>query len=78
MPHGYVSGIQLADTSTWDNVTFADLGVTPGTYTWTWGGAPDGSFTLKIGVPEPGSLAILGGSILLLGAVLRGRRNRSA
>ncbi len=36
VPHGYVSGTALSDTSTYDGATFAGLGVSPGTYTWSW------------------------------------------
>ena len=60
LPKNYVSGAALSDTSTYDNATFASLGVTPGTYTWTWGtGATADSFALQVGpaampVPEPG------------------------
>lgn len=37
VPWGYVSGTPLSSTATWANTTLADLGVTPGVYTWTWG-----------------------------------------
>lgn len=37
VPVGYVSGTPLLSTATWANTTLADLGVTPGIYTWTWG-----------------------------------------
>jgi hypothetical protein len=38
VPIGYVSGSSLrTSTDTWDDATFASLGVTPGVYTWTWG-----------------------------------------
>ena len=46
----------------YDNATFASLGVTPGTYEWTWGTGTDAdSFTLtEIGaVPEPASPPLL-------------------
>ena len=45
VPQGYVFGTQLTSTATWTNQTIAGLGLTPGTYTWTW--AAD-SFTLII------------------------------
>src|SRR5689334_21462138 len=40
VPKGYVSGTPLSDSSTYDNQSFASLGVTPGTYAWTWGSGP--------------------------------------
>lgn len=62
---GYVSGTQLGiSTATFDGATFSSLGLTPGTYTWTWGsGADQGSFVLDIPAPtaaEPGSFLLLG------------------
>jgi hypothetical protein len=52
---GYVSGSPLASTAVWKGATIASLGLTPGTYTWTWGsGANADSFTLIIDdVPAP-------------------------
>jgi hypothetical protein len=48
VPRDYVSGMPVMSTLTWDNATFASLGVTPGTYVWKWGsGANAGSFTLR-------------------------------
>ena len=76
VPSGYVSGA-LSGTATWNNATFTDLGVTPGTYVWTWGtGADADSFTLQIGpaaIPEPASLTVLAMSLAGLGMVLRKR-----
>jgi hypothetical protein len=86
VPAGYVSGTSLGtSTATWDSATFSSLGVTPGSYEWTWGnGATADSFTLDVvsavpapligrGLPVP--LAVGG---LLFGAKLleRGRRHR--
>jgi hypothetical protein len=77
VPAGYVSG-SLSSSDTWDNKTFASLGVTPGTYVWTWGsGADADSFTLNIGaaaVPEPASLTLLAMGLAGLGVALRTRR----
>ncbi len=61
VPSGYVSGSALSGSATWDNQTFSSLGVTPGTYVWTWGSGPTAdSYTLNIGaVPEPASFSLL-------------------
>jgi hypothetical protein len=37
VPFGYVSGDALSNSATWDDATFATLGVTPGNYTYAWG-----------------------------------------
>jgi hypothetical protein len=73
VPLDYVSGSALSDNSTYDNQTFGSLGVTPGTYVWTWGsGATADSFTFNIvPVPEPSNLALLAlplGLVVLLAA----------
>ena len=77
VPHGYVSGTALSDRATYDNATFASLGVIPGTYEWTWGtGLPNQNFTLIIGragVPDGGSTVSLLGFALLGLAALRRR-----
>jgi|SRR6266403_3281088 len=75
VPEGYVSGTSLSATSMYSNATFASLGITPGTYTWTWGtGVHADSFTLQIGaagVPDGGSTVSLLGCALLGLAALR-------
>jgi hypothetical protein len=76
VPKGYVSGTTLSDSMTFDNATFASLGVTPGTYIWTWGaGGANQNFTLIIegaGVPDGGStVSLLGCALLGLAAVRR-------
>ena len=48
VPHNYVSGAALSDSMTFNNATLAALGVTPGTYVWTWGNGANQNFTLKI------------------------------
>ena len=76
VPHGYVSGAPLSDSMTFNNATFASLGVTPGTYVWTWGttGLANQNFTLIIGragVPDGGTTVSLFSFALLGLAVLR-------
>jgi PEP-CTERM motif-containing protein len=65
VPINYVSGAQLSETSTYLKATFASLGLTPGTYVWSWGGEDHAdTFTLDIGgaipfpVPEPSTWAM--------------------
>jgi protein with PEP-CTERM/exosortase system signal len=75
VPQGYVSGTALSDTSTYNNATFSTLGVTPGTYEWTWGIGLNQNFTLKIGpvgVPDAGST--IGLLILALAALFGASR----
>ena len=75
LPQSYISGHSLSDSMTFNNATFTSLGVTPGTYTWTWGsGLPNQNFTLIIGragVPDGGSTVSLLGCALLGLAALR-------
>jgi hypothetical protein len=75
VPHGYVSGAALSDSMTFNNATFASLGVTPGTYVWRWGtGLPNQNFRLVIGVPVPdggSTVSLLGFALLGLAALRR-------
>jgi MYXO-CTERM domain-containing protein len=70
VPFGYTSGNQLSDSATWDGSTLSSLGVTPGTYEWTWGsGVNAGTLTLYAGTspaPEPSTWALLLGGLGLL------------
>jgi hypothetical protein len=51
VPNGYVSGTYLSNTSTFTNKTITSMGLTPGTYVYTWGsGANAGSITVVIPV----------------------------
>jgi len=76
VPLNYVSGAALSDSMTFNSATFASLGVTPGTYVWTWGtGLENQNFTLIIGgagVPDGGSTVSLLGCALL--GVAAGRK----
>lgn len=79
VPTGYVSESLLLSTSTWNNKTLVELGVTPGMYTWTWGSGTNEDFlTLNVisaaAVPEPSSLAFLG--LACLGFAARARRKQ--
>jgi len=82
VPRNYNSGDPLSSTATWLNQTFATLGVTRGTYAWTWGtGEPNENFLLAIGttaafIPEPASFTLLGtalAGLLLVGTMRRTR-----
>jgi hypothetical protein len=73
VPINYQSGAPLVDSSTYLNASFATLGLTPGTYVYTWS---SDSFTVQVraAVPEPASLALLGGGLLGLLAARRARK----
>jgi hypothetical protein len=67
VPHDYQSGKPLTSSSTWANTTLSGLGLTPGTYTWTWGSGPTADFfTVQIGPVTP---AVPAPPTLLLGRV---------
>lgn len=79
VPGGYASGDSFTVSSIWESTTINDLGLTPGTYTWTWGSEAQGtadSLTVVVpsSVPEPASLALL--SIAGLAWAGCGRRKR--
>jgi hypothetical protein len=75
VPLHYHSGNPLSGSATWNNATFATLGVTPGTYVWRWGAGANQNFTLQIGpagVPDGGStVSLLGCALLGLAAMRR-------
>jgi hypothetical protein len=78
VPIGYSSDTLLSDTAIYDTATFASLGVTPGTYVWTWGTGADQSFTLEIGTtPLPAALPLFATGLGALG-LLGWRRKRKA
>ncbi len=64
LPAGFESGGSLSDSGTFANATFASLGLTPGTYAYTWSppNVVDDSFVINIpatAVSEPATLALL-------------------
>jgi hypothetical protein len=70
VPQGYVSGSLVSDTATYNNATFGSLGVTPGTYKWTWGTGVNQNFTLDIPAPTvPDTGSTLGLLLLALTAL---------
>jgi hypothetical protein len=68
VPDGYVSESGLSGTATWTGQTFASLGLTPGTYVYSWGFGPTAdTLTVNVtSVPEPATiwLAAIGGVVL--------------
>ena len=74
VPDNYVSGSPLANAiNTYAGATYASLGVTPGTYVYSWGsGDHHDSLTLQINpappVPEPASMTLLAFDVVGLGA----------
>ena len=73
VPDGYISGQALAGSATFTGQTFSSIGLTPGSYEWTWGsGATADSLTLNIGaVPIPAAVWLFGSGLLGLVGVAR-------
>lgn len=86
VPAGYVSGSALSGGMVIDFATYSNLGIAPGTFTWSWGSGDDAdSFILNIheptvstDVPEPPTLAILMAGLLGLGFLSRRQAKRDA
>lgn len=75
LPGGYVSGAALNASSTWSGTTIESLGLTPGTYTWSWGtGGNADTLTINV-VPEPGTTLLWLGALAAAG--LRRQRKGS-
>ena len=60
VPFRHVLAQPLSETSTYSDASFGSLGMTPGTYVYSWGtGAHADTFTIEIGVPEPSTWAMM-------------------
>ena len=62
LPPNYISDTSLDGTSRFSNITLAQLGLSPGVFTWNWGmGQNADSFELRIEpVPVPAPLPLAG------------------
>ena len=76
---GYTSDSALSDGAIYDTATFASLGVTPGTYVWTWGTGADQRFTLEIGTtPLPAALPLFAAGLGAMGLLGWRRKRKNA
>ena len=48
VPSGYVSNTNISGTATYINTTIAGAGLTPGTYTWSWGSGANASSLVMV------------------------------
>ena len=80
VPRDYVSGSSLSASATFAGATLASLGISPGTYVYSWGsGLNADTFTIDVergAVPEPSTWAMMGLGFAALGFVsYRARRS---
>ena len=76
VPQGYVSETPLSSSATYP-ANYSVLGLTPGTFEWTWGTGADQNFTLVIdAVPEPSVLLLICLATVLAFAAKRLRYRR--
>ncbi len=75
VPAGYISGTALAaSTATFSSATIASLGLTPGSYEYTWGSGASADFLTVNIVPEPTTGALLALGVLVLAARRHSKR----
>lgn len=78
LPAGYTSSSALSTTMTFTGKSFSSMGLSPGTYVWTW---ESDSFRVVVSsqnqseVPEPASMLLLG---MPMAAMLMARRRRTS
>ena len=70
LPKGYVSNTEISGISVIKNVSISSLGLTPGSFEWTWGDAGTGTFDpINLIIPAnegvPGPLPIAGAAVML-------------
>jgi hypothetical protein len=63
VPTGYVSDTALSDMAIYSGTTLAALGVTQGTYVWTWGSGANQNFTLQIPSQPPTATPVVSISV---------------
>jgi len=75
VPVGYVSGAALSTSNTWNNATFASMGLAVGTYVETYAvtGGTDNVTVIVQAVPEPATTVLFALPLGLL-ALFRARR----
>ena len=81
VPSQYTSDSDLSSSATWTNQTFATLGITPGSYKWTWGSGADQSFTLDAvaaATPLPAALPLFAGGLGVLSMLGWARKRKTA
>jgi hypothetical protein len=83
VPVGYTSGNFISGTDEFDSNTISGLGLTPGTYTYTFGSGPDAdSVVVNIGnvsaVPEPSTWAMMILGFCGVGFIAYRRKNKMA
>jgi hypothetical protein len=81
VPTGFKGGALPSGSMTFNNQTIASLGLTEGSYAWTWGSeADDQQFIVNVGnvgssaIPESSSLALSGCGMGLLALVMWKRK----
>lgn len=80
VPTTYVSGNLLSDSMTFDNATFASLGLTPGIYTYSWSSPDeaDDSFVINVGTtPLPATFPLFASGLGVIGLLAWSRTRKT-